>query len=59
LPSLKTGLLMPAGDLNALAEAMRTLGADPDKARHMGVAGRQRVEEEFDMRQVAAHYERL
>ncbi len=55
----ETGLLVPAESPPALADAMRTLWADPDRARRLGAAGRQRVEQEFDMRQVAARYEGL
>jgi len=55
----ETGLLVPAGSPPALAEALRALWADPDRARRLGAAGRRRVEQEFDMRQVVARYENL
>ena len=46
LPNI-TGLLVPMGDAPAMAEAMRTLLADPARAAAMGTAGRQRVRERF------------
>jgi glycosyltransferase involved in cell wall biosynthesis len=48
------GLLVPARDPAALAAAMTTLLADPEKVRTMGERGRQRVLELYDARQVAA-----
>ncbi len=55
----ETGLLVPPGSPQALADALLALWQDPERARRMGAAGRRRVEEEFDMRQVAARYEAL
>jgi len=43
----QTGLLVPAEDSGALAEAITTLEADPSRRRRMGAAGRQRVVEHF------------
>jgi glycosyltransferase involved in cell wall biosynthesis len=41
------GLLVPPGSADALAAAIRTLIADPDKADEMGSAARDRVAKEF------------
>lgn len=43
----ETGLTVPPKNPKALAEALRALFADPEKARALGEAGRQRVEREF------------
>ncbi len=42
-----TGLLVPPGDVHALAAALRGLLADPERARRLGEAGRARVEADF------------
>jgi glycosyltransferase involved in cell wall biosynthesis len=42
------GIAVPPGDASALAEAIRSLAADPQKGRQMGLAGRRCVEESFD-----------
>lgn len=42
-----TGLLVPAGDAEKLAEAILSLLCDPIEMRHMGRAGRERVLREF------------
>jgi len=55
----ETGLLAPARNPEALASAMLELLADPVRARRMGIAGRERVEQEFDLRRVVAKYEEL
>jgi len=46
----ETGLLVPAEDLGALAEAVAALLADPTRRRSMGEAGRRRVLKEFGLR---------
>ena len=43
----ETGLLVPPGDVTALAAAIRTLAADPALRARMGAAGRTRVVAEF------------
>lgn len=43
----RTGLLVPPGDVPALADAMTELLLDPEKARRMGTAGRERAEQRF------------
>ena len=53
----------PAEFERGLAEAITSLLADPDRARAMGAAGRERVEERFSWTAIAqqthAFYERL
>lgn len=46
----ETGLLVPAGDEQALAAAIETLMDDPERRRRMGQAGRARVRKEFGIR---------
>jgi glycosyltransferase involved in cell wall biosynthesis len=43
----RTGLLVPVKKPPALAQAIRSVVADPELARRLGEAGRARVEEEF------------
>jgi glycosyltransferase involved in cell wall biosynthesis len=50
----KTGLLVPRGDITALAAAMATLATDHELRASMGHAGRLLVEQKFDARDVAA-----
>lgn len=45
----KTGFLVPWNDAHALASAILKLLCDPILSRKMGEAGRQRVEEQFDL----------
>jgi alpha-maltose-1-phosphate synthase len=59
----ETGQLVPPADPPALAAAVNELLADPERARRMGKAGRERVLERFTWRAVAKRtlglYERL
>ena len=48
----ETGLIVPAGDAEALAEAMMDLLGDPARARKMGIAGRERALKHFDRRRI-------
>jgi glycosyltransferase involved in cell wall biosynthesis len=61
--SEETGLLVRAGDPDALADALRRLADDSGLRHRLGTAGRKRVEEHFSIaRWHAAHralYERL
>jgi glycosyltransferase involved in cell wall biosynthesis len=43
----RDGILIPPGDAQALAQALRTLDDDADLAAHMGEAGRLRAIERF------------
>lgn len=55
----RTGNLVPAQDARALADAMQRLWLNPELARDMGMEGRRRVEQYFDIRRVVADYEAL
>jgi starch synthase len=50
----ETGLLVPPGDPEALADALNALLRDPDRARAMGQAGRKRAVAEFGWSAIAA-----
>ncbi len=56
-------VLVPVGDVNSLAEAMRSLAASPQKRRDMGDAGRLYAERNFDggklARQMIALYAQI
>lgn len=54
-----TGLLVPARDPVALAEAIRSIFADSGLSRQMARAGRQRVESHFDIKTMVRKYEEL
>jgi glycosyltransferase involved in cell wall biosynthesis len=49
----RTGVLVPKGDLKALAAAMEMLVAEPDTARRIGEAASRAVKEKFDIRSIA------
>ncbi len=55
----QTGLLVPPDDPSALGAAIDSLASDPDRARALGAAGRERVLAEFSMERMAELYERL
>jgi glycosyltransferase involved in cell wall biosynthesis len=54
-----SGLLVPPRDPVALAEGILKLWDNGDVARQMGLAGRRRVEDHFDIRTMVATYEAL
>jgi len=54
-----TGLLVPFGDVDALADAMRKLADDPALRLRMGEKGRERVREYFSLREHARRVELL
>jgi starch synthase len=49
-----TGLLVPPDDPEALADAINSLTREPDRAKAMGTAGRERAVTEFDWARIAA-----
>ena len=49
-----TGVLVPHGDVDAMAKAACSLMQDPDRAREIGLNGRRRVEEMFNTDEMAA-----
>lgn len=50
----ETGLVVPAGDADALASALNALLADSTLRRRMGQCGRRRVDEEFTVEHMAS-----
>jgi glycosyltransferase involved in cell wall biosynthesis len=52
-------VIVPAADARALAGAMASLLADPERCRLMGAAGRERVLERFTWEQHARGLEAL
>ncbi len=55
----RTGLLVPERSPAELAGAILRLLRDPEMGRRMGLEGRHRVEQCFDVRRMVAEYERL
>lgn len=55
----KTGLLVPAGDPESLAEGILSLLQHPEKARTLGEAGRQRVLERFSLKEMVGEMEAM
>jgi glycosyltransferase involved in cell wall biosynthesis len=54
-----TGLLVPAGDTSAWAEAVARVLADPETAKTMGLQGRRRLEERFSLQTMVGRIEAL
>jgi glycosyltransferase involved in cell wall biosynthesis len=57
LPDGETGLLIDPDDPDQLADALRSLLADPERARELGAAGRQLVERRFSVEAYVGNYE--
>lgn len=55
----ETGLLVEPGLPDDLAAAILRLRRDPDRAHRMGLAGRQRAEDHFDIRRTIENYEAM
>jgi glycosyltransferase involved in cell wall biosynthesis len=55
----ETGFVVPAGDAEALAEAMVDLSSDLERAAAMGAAGRARAQAEFPPERSAARIDEL
>lgn len=55
----ETGLLVPPGDVAALADAIRRLLSHPDQARAMGKNGRQRAHEKFSIETAVQCHQQL
>lgn len=55
----ETGLLVPPGDPDRLAEAMRSLMEDRERAAALGRTGRRLVRDRFTWSAVAARYEQI
>ncbi|MFA5839072.1 MAG: glycosyltransferase family 4 protein [Candidatus Margulisiibacteriota bacterium] len=55
----KTGLIIPKQDPDAIANAVISLLADPQKAIEMGKAGRRMVEEKYEWKTIAGQVEDL
>jgi lipopolysaccharide/colanic/teichoic acid biosynthesis glycosyltransferase len=57
----ETGLIVPVGDADRLADTLLKVARDPDRAAVMGMAGRARVQKDFDQRNtwknLIEHYE--
>ncbi|MFB0935685.1 MAG: TIGR03088 family PEP-CTERM/XrtA system glycosyltransferase [Propionivibrio sp.] len=55
----KTGVLVPSGDVPAMAREIVALARQRGKARAMGLAGRKRVEHKFSMTAMVRQYQEL
>ena len=55
----ETGIFVPAEDVKAMADAIRMLADDRHHSRHMGIAGRAKVEQQFSATKNARSTEML
>lgn len=55
----QTGELVPAGDIEALAQALVRMAGDPARCRQFGAVGRSRIESRFGLRAMVTAYGRL
>jgi glycosyltransferase involved in cell wall biosynthesis len=55
----RTGLLLPPGDVQALADALETLARRPDLRQALGASARRAVEGRFDLRRCTRRLERV
>jgi glycosyltransferase involved in cell wall biosynthesis len=55
----EAGILVPAGDPDALAQAIGGLLADPERRTQLGAAARRRIETEFPLSRMIDEYERI
>jgi glycosyltransferase involved in cell wall biosynthesis len=53
----RTGAIVPASDVDAMAAQLVALASAPDRARAQGQAGRQRVVERFSLQAMVAAYQ--
>lgn len=55
----ETGILVPAGDADAMADAIADLAGDPARARRLGEAGRERLRRNFSLEKMVGDTELL
>lgn len=55
----ETGVIVPSGDIEAMAQALVALAGHPDRAKAMGQAGRSRVERQFSLPAMVSAYQGL
>ncbi len=55
----RSGLLIPPGDPQPLADALVRLAGDPELRRRLGAAARRRIEEELTIERIIARHEEL
>jgi glycosyltransferase involved in cell wall biosynthesis len=55
----RAGMLVPPGNVQAMAEAILRYVEEPALMRRQGLAARERMEQEFSMAKMLANYEKL